>query len=397
MNAITPPTATAFKVGNLAAGNSRSDLSSQWISRPRDERFLSLNELFASVKARSDATFEERVETKRVEFIAPEAKSVEDTHRLTIGLPDGREVAPTHWSFGQLAGLADAPAGYLRKLPSQIVADALAYGMRYNRESEAIKLYGRAGLDLRAATGPDYGRIFDHEVVQAVQQIAGNGTGDARWKVPGVLDWRTMVYDPEHPISLDTTTLYASDRDVFIFLVDDRNPISIGKLPSGEDDLVFRGFYVTNSEVGTGSLKIAAFYLRAVCGNRMLWGVEGFQEVCMRHSKYAPARFVEEARPALQSFADGSTTRLLEGVEKAKAAKVASEKDEALAFLAGRGLSRKRALEVYESVEQHEGRQMRTVWDAAQGITRVAQTIPFTDNRIEFERIAGGLLDKAAA
>ena len=41
--------------------------------------------------------------------------------------------------------------------------------------------------ELRAVTGPDYGRIYDHELVSAVQRIAGNGTGDTRWKVPGVL------------------------------------------------------------------------------------------------------------------------------------------------------------------------------------------------------------------
>ena len=47
------------------------------------------------------------------------------------------------------------------------------------------------------------------------------GTGDTRWKVPGVLDWSTGVYNPDVEISRDTTTLYASDRDVFLFLVDD--------------------------------------------------------------------------------------------------------------------------------------------------------------------------------
>ena len=53
---------------------------------------------------------------------------------------------------------------------------------------------GRA--ELRAVTGPDYGRIYDHELVAAVQRIAGNGTGDTRWKVPGVLDWSTGIYNP---------------------------------------------------------------------------------------------------------------------------------------------------------------------------------------------------------
>ncbi|MDB5665536.1 MAG: hypothetical protein JWS11_2079 [Cypionkella sp.] len=82
--------------------------------------------------------------------------------------------------------------------------------------------------ELRAVTGPDYGRIHDNELVEAVRRIAGNGTGDTRWKVPGVLDWSTGVYNPDVEISRDTTTLYASDRDVFLFLVDDHNPIEAG-------------------------------------------------------------------------------------------------------------------------------------------------------------------------
>ena len=50
-----------------------------------------------------------------------------------------------------------------------------------------------------------------------LQRIAGDGTGDTRWKVPGVLDWSTMTHNPFVDVSKDSTTLYASDRDVFLF------------------------------------------------------------------------------------------------------------------------------------------------------------------------------------
>ena len=142
-------------------------------------------------------------------------------------------------------------------------------------------------VELRAVTGPDYGRIWDHELVAAVMKIAGNGTGDTRWKVPGVLDWATMTHNPFVDVTKDTTTLYASDRDVFLFLVDDTNPIEAGRLPDGSPDLYFRGFYCWNSEVGSKTLGIASFYLRAVCMNRNLWGVENFEEITIRHSKFA--------------------------------------------------------------------------------------------------------------
>lgn len=386
-----------YKVGNFSNGQSIGTVSRQWISRSPDEKFLSLTALKAAVDARRERSIETTIDTRKIEFIAPDQPTtIEQTHDLQVGLPDGMIVNPSHWSFGQLCALGKAPAGHYRELPSQIVADALSYRLRYNREQDNVKLYS-GGPDLMAATGPDYGRIFDSEVVDAVMQVAGNGTGDTRWKVPGVLDWSTNTYDPEHPITLDTTTLFASDRDVFMFMVDDRNPIEVGKLPDGSPDLMFRGFYIKNSEFGNGSLVLAAFYLRAVCCNRILWGVEGFEELTMRHSKYAPSRFIEQARPALVGFADGSSSKLIEGVAKAKAAKLASDDDDALAFLAGRGLSRKMASAVMETVEREEKRPARTAWDFAQGITAVARNIPNTDARIELEGEARKLLDKVAA
>src|SRR6266550_4933656 len=66
-------------------------------------------------------------------------------------------------------------------------------------------------------------------------------------KVPGVLDWSTMTHNPFVDVTKDTTTLYASDRDVFLFLVDDTNPIEAGRLADGSPDLYFRGFYCWNS------------------------------------------------------------------------------------------------------------------------------------------------------
>ncbi len=81
-------------------------------------------------------------------------------------------------------------------------------------------------------------------------RIAGNGTGDTRWKVPGMLDWRTMHHNPHVDVTRDKTTLYASDRDLFLFLVDDLNLIEAGRLPDGSRDLYFRSFYAWNSEVG---------------------------------------------------------------------------------------------------------------------------------------------------
>ncbi len=73
-------------------------------------------------------------------------------------------------------------------------------------------------------------------------QIADNGIGDTRWKVPGVLDWSSMTHNPVVDVTKDTTTLYGSDRDAFLFLVDDANSIEAGRLSDGSPDVFFRGF-----------------------------------------------------------------------------------------------------------------------------------------------------------
>ena len=104
---------------------------------------------------------------------------------------------------------------------------------------------------------------------------------------------------------------------MFLFLVDDLNPIEAGLLPDGSPDLFFRGFYTWNSEVGAKTLGIASFYLRAVCQNRNLWGVEDFQEITIRHSKYAASRFAHEAAPALSRFAESSPAPFIDGIRAA--------------------------------------------------------------------------------
>ncbi len=315
LDAVQPTRAGGWKV-DVSRGDRNGRVSSEWFNRPDDERYLSLDDLWANVKGRSERSRSRVVQTADIRVEAAR----DSAERLHLVLPKAHEpVAPTHWALGQLASIVGAPASYLRQLPAPLAGINLQYGLT-NHRAEQVKTFetedGRT--ELRAVTGPDYGRIHDFELVEAVQRIAGNGTGDTRWKVPGVLDWSTGVYNPDVEISRDTTTLYASDRDVFLFLVDDRNPIEAGKLPDGSPDLYFRGFYCWNSEVGAKTLGMASFYLRAVCQNRNLWGVEDFQEIKIRHSKYAASRFAHEAAPALTRFANSSPQGFVNGIKTAR-------------------------------------------------------------------------------
>lgn len=386
-----PDAGAGYKV-DVSRGQRVGRVSSEWFSRPDDERYLSLTELMASVKGRA-----ERSRTRTVESAAVRVEASRDNpERLALILPGSEApIAPTHWSFGQLASLVSAPAAYLRHLPAALAGINLQYGLTSHRAEQVKTLETDDGrTELRAVTGPDYGRIYDHELVEAVQRIAGNGTGDTRWKVPGVLDWSTGIYNPRVDVSKDTTTLYASDRDVFLFLVDDLNPIEAGKLPDGSPDLYFRGFYCWNSEVGAKTLGMASFYLRAVCQNRNLWGVEDFEEISIRHSKYAASRFAHEAAPALTRFANSSPTPFVEGIKQARARIVARTDDDRADFLRKRGFSKAETAKILDRVLNEEGRKPESVFDFVQGITAVARDKPHQDARLDMEGRAKKLLDR---
>ncbi|RAZ89477.1 DUF932 domain-containing protein [Mesorhizobium hawassense] len=381
-----------YKV-DLSRGERIGRVSSEWFSRPADERYLSLSELFEAVQIRT-----ERSRTRTVDSAAIRVEaSRDDAERLTLVLPGSdAPIAPTHWSFGQLASLVGAPAAYLRQLPAPLAGINLQYGLTSHRAEQVKTLEIEDGrVELRAVTGPDYGRIFDHELVTAVQRIAGNGIGDTRWKVPGVLEWSTGIYNPRAAITKDSTTLYASDRDVFLFLVDDLNPIEAGRLPDGSPDLYFRGFYCWNSEVGAKTLGIASFYLRAVCQNRNLWGVEDFEQITIRHSKYAASRFAHEAAPALARFANSSPVPFINGIKASRERIVARSDDDRSDFLRKRGFSKAEATKIIETVLTEEGRKPESVFDFVQGITAVARDKAHQDARLDLEARAKKLLDQA--
>ena len=88
-----------YKV-DVSRGERVGRVSSEWFSRPDDERFLSLGDLGRAVRDRS--------ERSRTRIVATDLIHVEanrnDPERLSLILPGAdAPVAPTHWSFGQLA------------------------------------------------------------------------------------------------------------------------------------------------------------------------------------------------------------------------------------------------------------------------------------------------------
>ena len=375
---------------DASRGTQNSTVNAQWATRPDDQKFLSLEALAAHVEHNRAVRHAHVLNTRDLKIIADKA----DSEKLLFARHGGTlELNPTNWAFGQACTMAGAPAGYLRKLPAFLSGVNLQYGLATNRE-DVRAYYDMEKSELLALTSPEYGRIHDSSIVQAVQHMTAR---QPQWKVPGVMDWKTSTYNPYVDVTKDTTTLFASDRDVFMFLVDDTHPIEIGKLSNGEPDYIFRGFYAWNSAVGAKTAGIASFFLRGVCQNRNLWGVENFTEIKIRHTKYAANRWLREAIPALAQYANASPSRLLEGINNTKSAIVATDGKEGMKFLTETaGLTKPVAAKVLETCLREECHEATSVWDMCQGITATARAVVHQDARLDLEAVAGRLMKRAA-
>jgi hypothetical protein len=355
----------------------------QWANRPDDQRFLSLIELndhMQLLRSRSAA--------KIVSSRALTAHPVEgDSEALMLTGPNGAPVNITNWSFGQLAQRAGAPAGYLRDIPTALAADCLNYGLHHARDVESCgvlltKLEETATA--RAVTGPNYGRIWNATITAALVKQFGDGV-TGKFRVPGEFGVQG------NPITKQSTTLYGSDRDMWVFLADEVNRIELPNRRNGRSGSLARGFFASNSEVGASTFILGQFLFDYMCGNHIIWGVEQFQELRIRHTAGAPDKYLEQAAPAILAMSNASTGGMVDMLKAAQAKKVENVDE----FLNHR-FSKSQTSAIKAAHMADEQRPIESLWDVSTGITAYARNIQHTDDRVKLEREAGKVLKLAA-
>lgn len=351
----------------------------QWSTRPAEERYVSLTEMrdhFAAQRAISLATI---VPSRKLRALPDGANG------LMIEGPSGHAYAPTHWAFGQAAQLVGAPAAYLRELPSPLAADCINYGLQVERDAMdvGVLLTKNGESVIRAMTGPRYGRIWNDDVVDALIDRFGDGVG-GNFRIPGEFG---QAVTPTKA----NTTLFAGDRDMFVFLADETNRIEMPNRRDGKPGQLARGFFVSNSEVGAGTLYVKTFLYDYVCCNRIVWGAHELEEIRIRHTASAPDRFIEEVTPALLSYANSTASSITQALASAQRSKVDRVED----FLAKR-FGTRIGPRIAAAHEAEEGRPIETMWDVVTGATAYAKTIPWTADRVAFEEQAGDLLAAVA-
>lgn len=350
----------------------------QWASRPADERYTSLTELQAQMH---------HIQEHSRGMVVP-SKSVRadlNGNQLVIARGDNFAV-PNHWSFGQLCSRFGVPAGYMREIgPRELVVDCINEGIsRRDVEDLGLLLYQNGGpKELHAATGPNYGRIWNSKVSDALVEAFGDGrTGSFR--IPG-------EFGKQVPITKENTTLYASDRDMVVFLADEDKSLEVPNRRDGKAGRISQGFACGNSDVGGGRFWFAGFGFDYFCKNRMIWGLTEVEEVSFRHTASAPHRFLSEVVPVLQELARSNLSLRQAQIVAAQNRKVQDVEK----FLLGRKFNRAQVSGMKAAFKTDEQRELVnncSVWDSIVAATAYARSLQYQDARVTIEREAGRML-----
>jgi len=354
--------------------------SNEWAKRPEDQRFSSIHSLYNHVLRRKTNSTQYAVPLRSIGATVIEGELYIDNDYNTL--------RPTNWSFGQLcswlrAGEERLPRKYLQGLPPKLAAHLINHATA-NTQNRPLAMFNeaQAGL-LQAVTSTKYARIFDEEVVAWIRATTQGTT----WKLPlanppGTYTGKAASIEEGGVPS----GAYASDRDVFIFMVDETNVVEV------DGDVLKRGFFVWNSEVGNSSFGVSTFLYRLVCGNHIVHGAQDLTTFRQIHvGNRAGARARAHLNRVLDEYRHRSTQNDVELISAAKRINVGASFDEAVKWLRTKRFSQKFAEKACHKAEREEGG-CGTLWEVVQGLTSAARDIPHRDVRASLERQAGNLL-----
>jgi len=370
----------------------------QWATRPPDECWSDIRNMHKFCQHQKDNSFERDVVMNTRNLAVVEA--ADDEHDVVLNVSGQDDAHFTNFSFRQFCSSVSAPAEYLSTLPAELVAENLNYGIETQLKDKKTSklLYYHAPEELtgtpdgklytRAVTSKIYDRLWNADITRMLRAIDPSVMAPPRRQV-------------DSPLNRDDGTgtgLYASDHDMFAFMVASQNYIDI----SGAE--LVRGFYISNNEVGTGSLNICLFLCDYVCGNHIIWDVKDSILIKARHVGHNASEMFTEVLPyAMALSLSGNMNQEQEHkIKLAQGYMLGKNKKEVVNFMFEKRLTtRKLAEAAYTSAElRHETTRYcdpNSVWGMVCGLTAEAKEIPHYDERVKVEQTATKLLSRVAA
>lgn len=386
--------------------------SNQWSTRPADERFETLTDLEVACSA-----YRASAREKSVAISDLRAEAVDGDVRLV-----GRAGVParvSHWAFGQLAQRAGAPASYLRGLPATLAVQNLNHGLKARGEAEpeanaSLLFHQNGDLLLRAATSERYDRIWNADLATRCRELSERDG----WQVPparpapvaGLKTRKATAADVLRASAQSTRAgglvvkegdeiapagIYASDHDLFVFLVDESAGVD-----DGTGHHLSRGMMLWNSEVGATSMGGMFFLYDAICGNHIVWGAQNVSEIRVRHVGDANAKAFGRLALEARRYANEGANEIEARIVAARRKELGATKEEVLDAIFGlvakrriqiTGKQAEAAYTIAEATPRYGS--PRTAWAMANGLTELSQNTAHADERVKIDRAAGKLLE----
>ena len=393
-----------------------TDTSREWFRRPAEERYLSLDDLHADLVYVRDRSVDKHA-------IASKLRVEADGNQLYANYNGKVRMSLNNLSTTQLATITTASPSEVARYPADIAARMLNYRLDNMASVEAAEAppadefgFGEvatrnmsdrpdmsllimkrdtpdnedASYVLRSVNGPNYGRVYNADIVAGLMRFAGDGVS-GKWRVP-------YEFGKEVAVTKQNTTIYGSDRDIHVALANE-----VDKIDVPGRGLMSRAVIATNSEVGCGSMTWKAFYMDYACMNRIFWGVHGVMEFKAKHTRNAANRFKEQFLPQLEGFIMGNYRdeqgELIEAIAAAKSIKVDEDRANrliaAMPFGGSGVIGTRRTPHVWDAHMRTEGRPIETLWDVHNGLTAYSQKLPYASDRNALDIEAGKLLTVA--
>lgn len=350
--------------------------SNEWATRRDDECYNSLDEMFQAANTQRGNSRKATVQTNRLRVDVKDENLILRGNNLSANF--------TNYSFGQLASDVGLRAGDLtKKLSPEIAADALNYRLEHfdedaDKAGTSVMLFTQEhdGLQLRCTTSEKYTRIWNADVIAHLLRLQEAGP-----------------WQPAPPAYNGRRGLYMGDRDMFCFMVDNNR-----KIFERNKEGLSRGFFVSNSEVGSARFDLTTFYYAYVCGNHIVWEASNVKSLKIRHVGQASAAALGNLQAELTSYANGSTKEDEMRIEKSQTYELGANKDEVLKAvfdMAIADLPRTAISTAYDTAVEHEGwyGNPRTVWGVVNGITHMSQDKKNADERNKLDRAASKLME----
>lgn len=378
--------------------------SQQWLNRPADERFWTLEELSDHCTGQMTASIEQEVKISDI------AATIDDENNLRLCF-DGECPELTNWAFTQLCSAGETNSTMLAKMPGDLAADVVTrYTLPRLAEKRDKMILLKTGDEIRSATSSTYGRLWNADLVRAISPATEHG-----WRVPPARarhndDTRNRIateadiLPDQEKFGLSVKVgdligpagLYAGDRDCFMFLIHPDRIIDDG------GSAKMQGIIIENSELGNGSLYLGHFLFDTVCGNHIMWGVSNVEELKLRHTKGNLDGVATKIRHWWRDVSEGTINRQAETlIAAARQKELGKNQEEVIDRLYD---SRRLALQKQQieagwnaAVEyEHVHGAPNTLWGMVSGLTRYSQTLQYADARYVIDSATKRLMEMVA-